>query len=252
MPYAILQTDLTPPSLDQLKRAFRAVKFLTEVDAYTLGNDAFGILVKNLEAEPAAALQGALRTEGVETIIADQRELPEMPPTKFVSRLDCRPDGLLIYDPLGRSFRLEWGHILMIAAGSVRLTDFVPVKRVRQRNPYRNYDQPDSGQVIEMSTREEQNHHLALELILTRAVARYSVTADRFNFAYLGERRTESLPANFALLARDLILFAPQAALNRGALDLRESTGQLLIYPSKNAFFEEIIWLLWRMQQAAR
>ena len=84
------------------------------------------------------------------------------------------------------------------------------------------------------------------------AVGRYSVTADRFNFAYLGDRRTESLPENFALLTRDLIQFAPQAALNRGASDLRENTGKLLTYPSKNAFFEEIIWLLWRMQQAVR
>ena len=78
------------------------------------------------------------------------------------------------------------------------------------------------------------------------------MTADRFNFAYLGDRRTESLPENFALLTRDLIQFAPQAALNRGASDLRENTGKLLTYPSKNAFFEEIIWLLWRMQQAVR
>ena len=249
MPYAILQTDLTPPSLDQLKRAFRTVKFLTEVDAHTLGNDAFGILVKNLDADRAAALQSALRAEGVETEIADQRALPEMPATKFVARLDCLPDGLLIYDPLGRSFRLEWGHLLMIAAGNVRLTDFARVEKTRYETRY-DWGHPSVEQVTDVSTKEEQNQHLVLELILTRAVARYSVTADKFNFAYLGPRRTKNLPENFALLVRDLIQFAPQAALNRGAFHLRENTGAPFTYPSKNAFFEEIIWLLRRMQLA--
>jgi len=252
MPYAILQTDLTPSSLDQLKRAFRTVKFLTEVDAYTLGSDAFGIIVKNLEADRAAALQSALRAEGVETEIADQRALPEMPATKFVSRLDCLPDGLLIYDPLGRSFRLEWGHILMIAAGSVRLTEFAWVEKIRYETRYDWQGHPRVEQVRDVSTKEEQNFHLVLEIILTRAVGRYSVTADRFNFACLGERQTNSLPENFALLVRDLIRFAPQAALNRGALHLRENSWELFTYPSKNAFFEEIIWLLWRMQPATR
>ena len=56
MSYALLQNDLSVPPLDSLKRAFRAVKFLTELDAHTLGADAFGILVKGLSAENAALL----------------------------------------------------------------------------------------------------------------------------------------------------------------------------------------------------
>ena len=103
MPYAVLQTDLNPPGLDQLQRAFRLVPGLTAGDAHILGQDAFGILVKNFSEEQAGALQGALRGEGVETEIVDQSFLPELPPKKIVQRLDCLPEHLLIYDPLGRT-----------------------------------------------------------------------------------------------------------------------------------------------------
>jgi hypothetical protein len=72
---------------------------------------------------------------------------------------------------------------------------------------------------------------------------------ERFNFAYLGERRTKSATANFTALVRDLIQFAPHAALNQGAFRLREDPGELFAYPSKSAFYEEIIWLLWRSGQ---
>lgn len=250
MPYAILQTDLTPPALDQLKQAFRSVDFLTDVDAHTLGSDAFGILVKNLTADHAASLQGALRTEGVETEIVDQRALPEMPPTKFVGRLDCLPEGLMIYDPLGRGFQLEWGHLMMIASGDVRLTEFTRVQRVRRRPRLDRYGHIQDEPEVEVSTREELKFHLLLELVLTRGVQRFSVTADRFNFIYLGERRTQSIPDNFALLVQDLIHFAPHAAVNRGAFHIREDARDWFSYPSKNAFHEEIIWLLWRIRQA--
>ena len=129
MPYAVLQTDLNPPGIEQLQRAFRSVSGLTPGDAFILGKDAFGILVKNFAEKQAAAMQGALRAEGIGTEIVDQKFLPELPRTHFVSRFDCSPEHLLIYDPLGRPFALEWRHIVLIAAGAVRLTDLCGSKR---------------------------------------------------------------------------------------------------------------------------
>src|SRR6185436_1321218 len=125
MPYAVLQTDLNPPSFELLRRVFPLVPGLTASDAAILGKDAFGVLVKNFSEQQAAALQGALRREGIETEIVDQSFLPELPATKFVSRVDCRPEHLLIYDPLGRSFPLPWPHLMFIAAGNVKLSEFV-------------------------------------------------------------------------------------------------------------------------------
>src|SRR6185503_18589726 len=102
MRYAVLQTDLNPPAIDQLQRAFRSVPGLTASDAFILGKDAFGILVKDLSEEQAGALQGALRIEGIKTEIVDHALLPPLPQTHFVRQMECSPENLLIFDPLGR------------------------------------------------------------------------------------------------------------------------------------------------------
>ncbi len=251
MRHAVLQTDLNPPGHDQLLRAFRAVPGLTPYDASILGNDAFGVLVKNFSAEQALALHGALRGEGVETEIVEQSLLPEMPPAKTVQRLECQPEHLLIFDPLGNSFPLEWRHVLIIAAGAVRLSDFVRQQKARtvRRANASGHRVPDVE--YETVTREEQNFHLLGEIIITGAALRYSFAADTFNFTGLGARRPESLVENFGLFLRDLAQFAPHAGLNRGAAGLARATPEIFSYPTKNAFHEEIVWMLWQMKKRA-
>jgi len=250
MSYAIVQKELVVPPLENLQRAIRQVTFLTQYDAHTIANDAYGILVKNLSLENATTLQSALKVEGVEVEMVEERTLPALPATKFVRRLDCLPEALMIYDPLGRSFPLEWRHILLLAAGSVRLNDFT---RKQTSVPVTRYDAqgyPHVEVVTETRTKEELNFHLLLEIILHKAVQRYSVAADKFSFVYLGERMTGSVPQDFRLLVQDLARFAPQAAINRGAYYLRENADEIFSYPSKNAFAEEITWLLWRLAQS--
>lgn len=255
MNYAILQTTLDTPDFDKLRRAFRSVSSLTDADAHILGNDAFGILVKGKPLAEATTLQAALRAEGIEAHVIPEDDLPALPPTKFLNRVEARPEALTIYDPVGRSFAVEWGHVMLIAAGSVRLTDF---NRIRTEKRVTRYDAQGGAYtetVVDYNTREERNAHFLLEIILTRGVARYSIKADPaalLLFRYLGERRTDSLAQNFALLVQDLMTYAPHAAVNRGAYSLREAGGSLFAYPSKNAFFEEITWLLWWLAMAER
>lgn len=249
MPYSVLQAELNPPAFDKLRRAFRSVPGLTELDAHTLGQDAFGILVKNFPIENAMALQGALRREGVETVVVDQAQLPALPTTKFVHRLTCTEAGLEIFDPLGRSFIVAWGHVMLVAAGPVRLVDFVNHKVSRPTVRFNAEGSRDLAYEDQLETREERNFHLLLEIVLTRAVMRYSITADRFDFSCLGDRMTRDIPRNFALLVQDVLSFAPGANVNRGAQAVRDGASEWISYPSKNAFFEEITWLLWQMQR---
>ena len=251
MPCALVQKDLTIPAVEKLKAAFRASGILTDLDAVTVANDAYGILLKNLALEQAKALQADLHRAGVATEVIDERELPALPATKFVHRMDCTAEALMIYDPLGRAFPLAWGHILMLAAGSVRLTEFTSVRGPRPIIPHTLHGAGNMVPAPAFSTREVRNDHLLLEIILSRAVLRYSVTADKFNFEYLGSRKTASVQRNFELLVQDLAASAPQAQLNRGALALRDQARELVLYPTKNAFFEEIVWLLWRMTKSA-
>src|SRR6185295_19284174 len=75
-------------------------------------------------------LQEALAGEGVDTEIVQESSLPTLPQTQFVTRLQCLPEGLVIYDQLGRSSATQWTGIRLIAAGEVSLTEFNRVRKV--------------------------------------------------------------------------------------------------------------------------
>ena len=249
MPFAVLQTDLNPPTLEQLQRAFRHVPGLTASDGHILGRDAYGVLVKNFPAEHAVALQGALRIEGVETEIVDESYLPAMPPGKQINRLDCVPEHLLIYDPLGRSFPLPWPHVMLIAAGMARVTEFVRVPEESRKVRFNMNGGAYVEHRTEYHSREERNEQCVAEIIISGAVLRYSINAERFNFMSLGGRRTGDATQDFALLIQDLARFATNAVLNRGAEAIRRN--QPFAYPTRNAFQEEIVWTLWQMKKRA-
>jgi len=251
MPCAVLQTELGKPTIEQMARAFRFVPGLTPMDARILGNDAFGILVKNFSESQAAAMQGALRTEGVETEIVDQSLLPVLPAKHLVHRLDCTPEHLVIYDPAGRGFALEWRHIMFIAAGAVRITEFVRERQRREKISYTGGGEPYRDVDYDLVSREEQNFHLLAEIIVAGGSLRYSLQADKFNFDYLGARKASETEANFALLIRDLAQFATAALLNLGAEAIQKGSPDGFTYPSQNAFTEEIVWSLWQLKKLA-
>jgi hypothetical protein len=257
--YALLQQTLEPPAIDALKRAFAAVRCLVASDAYGVANDAYGILVRDLEAEDAYKLQGALRTEGVETEILPMALLPAIPATKYVRRIEFGPDVLLLYDPIGRPVPVEWRHLMLIAAGNVL------VNRTIRRPPAPSsmmgpglgpWDvEGDDGPAWSRRTelREERAQELTLELVLTNGVARFSLMADGASpllFRCLGDRQSAGPFQNFQLVVDELAKASPRALLNRGAWSLRQTPPTLFAYPSKNAFFEEIIWMLHRAKSA--
>lgn len=251
MSYVIMQSDLTPPPVDQIQKAFRTLPGLTAIDAQNMVNGAFGILNRGLEVEQASALQDALLKEGVETVVVEESELPVIPPAKLVKQADFLPSYLSMYDPMGRTFTLSWRDIMFIAAGNVRLQEFRKIKTTHEEPQF--YGSGISYDTIsDVKSKEEAVLHLLLEIVLVGGVSRYSITADDFVFNYLGTRLTNSVPANFALLVQDLAQHAPHAGLNRGAFLLCEKAGELFMYPSKAAFFEEMTWMLWRISQMER
>ncbi len=260
--FAILQRSLEIPDVEKLKRAFRLVNGLTESDAHTLANDAFGILVNNLSPTDAMTLQGALQAEGVETAVVLQTDLPQLPPTKFVHQMDCLPNALVVHDAIGREFPVPWDQIMLIAAGRVRLTVFEQQRVTPNQSPLqapldswwtvrprgRSVSQP----APEYVSRESQAPRLLLEVLLAGAGMRFQIEGERFRFNYLGDRKRPELAENFVLLVQDVMRFAPQAMVNRGAYFLRENTATVFEYPSKHAFHEEITWFLWQMANAPK
>jgi len=249
MSWAVMQTDWEPPTAEQLKNAFAQVPELTALDAAVLGRDAFGVLARGFDAAQAAAMQAALAAQGVETELVPEGTLTELPAPRKLSRVEFTPEALRIDNLLGQILALEWHDILVIAAGHARLTDFKTelVDKVKfVRNPRGRYV---LAAVTESNTTEEQKDHLLLEIITCGAAQRYHITADHREatllFQCLGERRTRRPATDLCLLVQDLAKFAPAAVLNHGAFFMRESNDPAFLYPSKGAFYREIIWLLW-------
>jgi hypothetical protein len=251
--YAVLQTTIEPPPVAALERAFSGLKKFTKADAHIIANDAFGVLIKRLDAHDAAAFQGALRAQGIETELVPMSALPVMPPGKVVRRVDPLPDALHIFDPIGRSFPVEWKHVMLVAAGGVRSQEFVTRQIAVPRNPWTaNQHEVPLPVQYEPVRREETVTKTMLEIVLARGVQRFSLEIGRASFHYLGAAAAREPMENFTTLVRDLLKLAPHALPNRGSFLLRNEPPQSFAYPSRNAFHEEIVWMLWKLGKVQR
>jgi hypothetical protein len=243
-----MQTGSTAPTGEQLQEAFHQVPGLTAMDGTILGRDACGVLVSGFDLEQAAALQSGLAAQGVETEVVDESILLPLPPPRQLTKVEMRPEALIIDNLMGRNFSMDWNSILIIAAGRTRLTEFKrdEVKRVTRHSTRHGLRETV---VKENVTREEQNDHLLLEIITREAALRYQAVADQSEafllFQYLGQRRQNQPAANLCLTVRDLCQFATAAIVNHGAYCMREDGDASFWYPSKTAFYREISWLLW-------
>jgi hypothetical protein len=244
---AVLQKHLEFPAIEKLQRAFRFVPGLAPADAHTIGADAFGILARDFSPGQAAAMECALRAEGIETEVVDMALLPALPPVKTVHRLDCTPENLVIYDPLNRPIPLAWQHVTMICAGAVVVSEFVS-RRVKDFAAAKHGNPLLFAQQFRDSC-EQRCSHLLADIMVAGGGLRYTFAADKFNFLGLGDRRTRDVTANFVTFVRNLAGRAGHAVRNLGVEALLRN--ELLEYPTKGAFQEEITWRLFQMKRPA-
>jgi len=248
MTYAIVQKELVVPELEQLKRAFSVSPLLTSLDAQTAANDAYGILLRGVEADQAKALREALLAERIETELVEEARLPVIPPAKIARQAEFQPGHLTLYDSMRRPSEISWVDIMFIAAGYVRIRE-ARKQRVAPEEPSLH----GAGVAVDLASsiqsRDEEHHHLLADIFLKGGVSRYSITAGEFSFEHLGRRMSADLAVNFVFLIQDLAAAAPHAGLNRGAFRACQRPPELFPYPSKAAFNEEITWMLWRIGQ---
>jgi hypothetical protein len=233
MSYAILQKELVVPDVECLKRAFSVWPALTSIDAQTSANDAYGILLRGLDVERAGALKDALHKENVETVVVEESRLPSLPPGRIGRQAEIDSAHFTLYDSMRRASRVAWNDIHLIAAGLVRMRE--------GRKARSGLDAAE--------TKEEQHQHLMLEIFLRDDLGRFSVEGNEFAYDHLGGRLTDDPAMNFVFLVQDLARNAPHAGLNRGACAACQKPPELFPYPSKQAFQEELTWMLWRIGQ---
>jgi hypothetical protein len=246
MHYALVQKELVPLDVECVKKAYRAWPSLTEWDAQQAVRDAFGIILKGLEAEPAALLQDAFAHEGIATEVVSQTALPVIPPPRVIKQMEFLPTHVTLVDPLQRHVELPWDEILLLAAGNVRLHEVRRIKNTLEEPATHGAGiSQDLGQTTR--TKDEQRFHLLLDLVLMGAAARYTISADDFAFDCLGSEMTSDISENYRRLLREIERQAPYVSLNRGAFQLCKESDEFFVYPGKMAFIDEMTWMLWRI-----
>jgi hypothetical protein len=98
---------------------------------------------------------------------------------------------------------------------------------------------------VESVRKVEAEAQLILELVLAGGTRRYELDAAHFPFKYAVDRPELSTMEKFVWLVREIGIRATQAVLNRGASDVRNGVQLVRPYPSRQAFTDEMIWLLW-------
>lgn len=245
MAYAILQMELHPPEPASLQRAFASLPHLTRHDALTVGRDAHGVLLRGLEAGQAEAVLDALQREEVAVEMVAEAQLPAIPPAKVIRRMEWREGGIALEDPMRRSYALRADDLMLVAAGRVRVQVFR-----RERNIWEEpgFHGPGVSRdtIGGIRSREQTREMLLLELLPLGGTQRFSILAEEMDFALLGGRRTADAATNLALLVGELAGIAPHAGLNRGAWHVARAADDWVRYPSRQSFFDELTWMMWR------
>ncbi len=251
MSYALLQTEIEKPSADALQKAFKVLSELVDLDADSLSSDGYGVIVSGLSRENAGRLSQAVNGQGISVEAIDECELVKLPSPKKLRRIDCLPDGLVLYDTLGRPETVDWSHVVMAGAGFVASTE---AKRVEKTRVVIRQTGMQGGAfpifLTDVSVKLEHKSRLVLDIFLDIAPGRVQLYAHKGQYNYLGDRLHTRYMNNFATLVQDLTKFATNALLNQGADSLRSDNTVTFIYPNRHAYEEELIWLFWKKARA--
>ncbi|NIA07599.1 MAG: hypothetical protein GWP14_08200 [Actinobacteria bacterium] len=256
--YCLVQSNLDPIEPNTLKAAFRAVGELVDSDAKTLSADAFGILADGLRAETARIVAGQLAQAGIQVDVVHHDQIPTLPDPHTLRRAGCGPKAFMPTDSLGRDEPVDWSRVILIAAGIVPLRETKRKIRTRYKVRYVGGVGLGLGHIPpvyvvperELSIRYQRKSRGLLDVFVKDEPYRYHIRAEKFNYNYLGDRQTNNKMENFTQLVHDVVSYATAAALNRGAVAIKdEGIEAIFSYPSKHAFEEETIWLLYKFGQ---
>lgn len=243
--YAILLRDAGSPNADAIRRAFRSFQHLTDADAIRLAVNAQGILMRHLSADEARAFQQVLVKEGVSAALVKDDELRFLPASQRLQQIELTQDALVIHDYLGRTTPVAWAEFSLVAAGSVPHVEISSTHS--QRTTVRLH--PVFGiwpqKVAETRSHLETERQFILELVVGHGAKRYEIQAQDFPFNHVLDGPAALLTEKFVWLVREMTRRAPQAVLNRGALDIRDGVALVRGYPSRQQLLDEMVWLLW-------
>jgi hypothetical protein len=244
--FAVLQKERDRPAAEPIRRAFRSFSHLTDADAVRLAANAQGILMRHLSADQARALQRSLLAEGVEATLVREDELRRLlPDGQPLNRIVLERDALMLFDASGRICPVAWDDLSLVAVGAMPHFRIVSTPAQRAGMEFRRMFGVRAKHEAGPRSRLETGSDFVLELIAGHNPARYEIQALEFRFDVAPNCPAASTTEEFIRLARELTQRAPRALLNRGANDVRDGVEFVRGYPSRQAFLDEITWLLW-------
>ena len=259
--YALMNLSSEPVDQDEFARAFRGVPGLTPMDAKSVGHPQFGMLIRKLTVEQATALQANLKAVGAETEIVSETTLPALPEGKAIRSLECSADTLTLRDAFHHSTIIARQGLNLLAAGSVRIATFARQRRETQEvrahmlhipiHPF-----PLMIPVVQHETRvqyvqrESEEWVLRAEIISSVVNQRFVIEAENFDYGCLASAMTQDLATNFCLLIQELAGKSSPPLSSRGVNLILGDPPEFGYYPDKDAFHNELIWLLWRTTRA--
>lgn len=251
--YALMNLSPEPVEQDAFARAFRGVPGLTPVDANRLGHPESGMLVRNLTLDQATALQSNLKNAGTQTEVVPEMALPALPEGKVIRSLECSPKILNVRDCFQRITGIGRQDLKFLAAGSIRIATFPrELKEVEVTRIEWVHCGHGAFPVVKHETREQlvqreaEQWVLRAELLVPVVNQRFIIEGENFDYRCLGSAMTHDLSTNFCLLIRELAQTYSPPLLSRGVTSILTDPPEFAYYPNKDAFRNELIWLLWR------
>jgi hypothetical protein len=251
--YALMNQRAEGVDHDLFSRAFAGVPGLTPLDASVLGNPDCGILIRKLTLEQGTSLKTNLKAAGIETEVVPENALPALPVGKVIRSLECSPGILNVRDCLQRTTGVGRQDVILLAAGSIRTATF---PRERKEVEETRIEWVHGGHVIfpilkhetrvRHVQREAEKWLLRAEILAPVVNQRFIIEGENLDYRCLGSAMTDDLSSNFCLLVRELARSYSPPLLSRGVTSILADPPEFAYYPNKDAFHNELLWLLWR------
>jgi hypothetical protein len=253
--YALMNHGSESPDRDAFAGAFRGVPGLTPMDASVVGRPDCGILVRNLTLEQGTVLQSNLKAAGIETEVVCQTALPALPNSKVIRSMEIASNTLTLRDCLQHAVKIGVHDLKLLAAGSVRLAAFARErKEVEETRVEWVHCYHAVFPIVKRETRvrhverEAEQWALRAEILCPIVTQCFIIEGEDFDYSCLGSAMTEDVATNFCILIRELAAKFSPPLLSRGVSSIIGDPPEFAYYPNKDAFRDELIWLLWREQ----
>ncbi|MEI6341193.1 MAG: hypothetical protein WCR07_04495 [Verrucomicrobiota bacterium] len=217
MTYALMQTTMEAPPIEALRKAFLSSHALSAADAMFVADDAYGILARDLDGDDAQNVAASLAAEGVHVELVAEGDLPRLPEPALFVGFQFYPQFLRLLNAREEPTDVPYRGIRLVAVG---------------------YDR----------------QAVRLEIVFGDATLRYHANLEHLHFHHEPSMQGKSPGQNLVLLVRQLHQRVPGAIFNRGAHNLTDGAAvehveDFISYPRTSAFFEEMVWLLWKARR---